>query len=88
MDDGCAQAAAGRALDGVMGDFAPCRLRAAQPLRRAFELVSEPLRQMDPTNAGLQQAHDLLSRAFPLDPRMPEDIALLTAQIDQAQLDA
>jgi len=57
-------------------------------LRRAFELVSEPLRRIDPDNAGLQQAHDLLSRAFPLDPRMPEDIALLTAQIDQAQLDA
>jgi uncharacterized protein HemX len=52
-------------------------------LRRAFELVAEPLRRLEPDNPNLARAQLMLDRAFPLDPALPEDLATLTAMIDR-----
>ncbi len=52
-------------------------------LRRAFELVAEPLRRVEPDNPNLARAQAMLDRAFPLDPALPEDLATLMAMIDR-----
>ncbi|KEZ00609.1 hypothetical protein AI27_17825 [Sphingomonas sp. BHC-A] len=52
-------------------------------LRRAFELVAEPLRRLEPDNPNLSHAQAMLDRAFPLDPGIPEDLASLMAMIDR-----
>lgn len=52
-------------------------------LRRAFELVAEPLRRLEPDNPNLTMAQTMLDRAFPLDPALPEDLGILLAMIDQ-----
>lgn len=52
-------------------------------LRRAFELVAAPLRRLEPDNPNLAQAQQMLDRAFPLDPAMPNDMAMLMALIDE-----
>lgn len=52
-------------------------------LRRAFELVAEPLRRLEPDNPNLSQAQAMLDRAFPLDPALPNDMSILMAMIDE-----
>lgn len=52
-------------------------------LRAAFNLVAAPLRELDPMNPALRQAQDMLTRAFPLDPHLPEDMGALMQIIDQ-----
>lgn len=52
-------------------------------LRRAFELVAEPLRRLEPDNPNLSQAQAMLDRAFPLDPSLPNDMSILMAMIDE-----
>ncbi|CAD7335407.1 hypothetical protein FIV32_02390 [Sphingomonadales bacterium 58] len=52
-------------------------------LRRAFELVADPLRRLEPDNPSLAQAQAMLDRAFPLDPATPEDLGSLLAMIDR-----
>ncbi|WP_278983281.1 hypothetical protein [Sphingobium yanoikuyae] len=51
-------------------------------LRRAFELVAEPLRRIEPTNPALAQAQQMLDRAFPIAPGAPEDMAVLLSMLD------
>lgn len=57
-------------------------------LRRAFELVAEPLRRIEPANANLALAQSMLGRAFPLDPALPEDLSTLMAMIDEPSASA
>lgn len=52
-------------------------------LRRAFELVAEPLRRLEPDNPKLAQAQNMLDRAFPLDPGLPIDMGILVSMIDE-----
>ena len=52
-------------------------------LRRAFELVAEPLRRLEPENPKLAQAQNMLDRAFPLDPGLPIDMGILVSMIDE-----
>lgn len=52
-------------------------------LRRAFELVAEPLRRIEPDNPKLVQAQNMLDRAFPLDPGLPIDMGALLSMIDE-----
>lgn len=52
-------------------------------LRRAFELVAEPLRRIEPDNPKLAQAQSMLDRAFPLDPGLPIDMGILVSMIDE-----
>ncbi|MGA1853025.1 hypothetical protein VH570_19515 [Sphingobium sp. HT1-2] len=52
-------------------------------LRRAFELVAEPLRRLEPENPKLAQAQSMLDRAFPLDPGLPIDMGILVSMIDE-----
>ncbi|SES03476.1 hypothetical protein [Sphingobium sp. YR768] len=52
-------------------------------LRRAFDLVAEPLRRHEPDHPNLKMAQNMLDRAFPLDPGLPEDIAVLMSMIDE-----
>lgn len=52
-------------------------------LRKAFELVAEPLRRIEPDNPNLMQAQSMLDRAFPLDPALPNDMAILMSMIDE-----
>ena len=52
-------------------------------LRRAFELVAEPLRRLEPDNPKLVQAQNMLDRAFPLDPGLPIDMGALLSMIDE-----
>ena len=57
-------------------------------LRRAFDLAAEPLRRLKPDDPNLAMAQRLLSRAFPLDPSLPEDISVLLAMVDEPGLPA
>lgn len=57
-------------------------------LRRAFDLVAEPLRRLEPAHNNLKMAQTMLDRAFPLDPAMPADIAILMAMIDEPSTSA
>lgn len=52
-------------------------------LRRAFELVAEPLRRLEPDNPKLAQAQAMLDRAFPLDAGLPIDMGMLLSMIDE-----
>lgn len=52
-------------------------------LRRAFELVAEPLRRLEPDNPKLAQAQTMLDRAFPLDAGLPIDMSALLSMIDE-----
>ncbi len=57
-------------------------------LRMAFELVSEPLHRIDPENANLAQARDLLAKAFPLDPLVPPEMGVLLGLIERGDFKA
>lgn len=59
--------------------------RENRALRLAFQLVSAPLRQLDPANPALIRAEQLLQAAFPLDAELGEDLARLIAAIPESE---
>lgn len=54
-------------------------------LRAAFEMVATPLRSVEPGHPALARAQELLTRAFPLDPSLPEDMGVLMSMIDMKE---
>lgn len=52
-------------------------------LRRAFDLVAEPLRRREPNNPELAMAQTMLNRVFSLDADLPGDFAGLLAMMDR-----
>lgn len=58
--------------------------REARAVRRALDVVTTALRQIDPGNAALERAAEILDRAFPLDASLPDEAERELARIDQA----
>lgn len=58
--------------------------RENRALRLAFQLVSAPLRTLDPSNPALIRAEQLLQAAFPLDADISADLERLIAAIPDA----
>jgi len=53
-------------------------------LHTAYQLITAALRNLDPDNAALRMADELLRMAFPPDPWPPPEIGRLVEQIDDA----